>query len=142
MFTSLKRMTLLPASMPCADLNTTVMVGPSLQTRSTAIPTATTAATIGTIHTIEMRVRLRGAVIACGRSRRPLSSSAIAVAPFGGPSPDQTGVERHGCKHGQNHYRGEEGHARAGLRRHGRRQLHQCYDECDDEHVQHGPAPH
>ena len=50
MLTSLYFTNVLPASMPSADLNVIVIVGPSLAMRSHAMPIATSAATTGTIQ--------------------------------------------------------------------------------------------
>src|SRR5215467_814138 len=138
-FTSLYLTSVLPASIPSATLNMMVMVGPSVRIRSTAIPTAITAARMGMIHTMEIRERLRDTTVACASPSR--SPSAIFALPGRAGIPDETGVEGHRRQHGQDDHRGEEDHARTGLHGHERLQLHECDGEGVDEHVEHRPAP-
>lgn len=64
MVTSLYLIGVLPASMPPAALKTIVTVGPSARMRCAAMPTATSAAKTGTIHTIDSRLRGRGSTSA------------------------------------------------------------------------------
>src|SRR5215468_11603240 len=134
MLTSLYLMKVLPASTPSAALKTMVMVGPSLRTRWTAMPTATTAARIGMIQTTEMRARLRGTTVACGRSSRSVLSG-MAVPPDGDRVPDQAGVERFRRHHRQHDDRREEQDARPGLHPHQRLELDEGDGERVDEHV-------
>src|SRR5215472_5272208 len=138
-FTSLYLTSVFPASIPSATLNMMVMVGPSVRMRSTAIPTAITAARMGMIHTIEMRELFFETTVACASSSR--SPSAMFALPGRAGIPDETGVERHRRQHGQDDHRGEEDHARAGLHGHERLQLHEGHGERIDEHVEHRPAP-
>src|SRR5262245_32403666 len=107
MFTSLYLMKVLPASPPSAALKTMVMVGPSLRMRWTATPMATTAAKIGMIQMTEIRVRLFGTTVACGRLSR-LLLSAMSVLLACARIPDQAGVERFSCDHGQHNHRCEK----------------------------------
>src|SRR6267143_4941009 len=99
-----------------------------------AIPSATSAARIGMIQTAETRMRWRGTAIASGRWCRSDWSVMRGV-------PEETGIERRRCKHGQDHHRGEERQPRARLRCHQRLKLNQRDDERYDEHVEHRPAP-
>src|SRR5262252_6098124 len=138
-FTSLYLTSVFPASIPSATLNMMVMVGPSVRMRSTAIPTAITAARMGMIHTIEMRELLFETTLACASSSR--SPSAMISLPGRAGIPDETGVEGHRRQHGQDDHGGEEDHARTGLYGHQRLQLHERDGEGVDEHVQHRPAP-
>ena len=64
MITSLYLTNVLPASMPSAALKMIVMVGPSLRRRCIPMPSATSAATIGMIQMIEIRVRFGRATVA------------------------------------------------------------------------------
>src|SRR5206468_12861960 len=120
MFTSLYLMTLLPASTPWAILKTIVMVGPSLRTRWTAMPRATTAARIGMTQTTEIRARRLGTTVARGTSRRSVSS--VIESPYRAGIPDEPGVEGLGRDHRQYHHRREEQHSRTRLDRHPRLQ--------------------
>src|SRR5262245_31308329 len=138
-FTSLYLTSVFPASIPSATLNMMVMVGPSVRIRSTAIPTAITAARIGMIHTMEKRELFRDTTVACASSSR--SPSAMFALPGRAGIPDETGVEGHRRQHGQDDHRGEEDHTRAGLHGHERLQLHEGHGESIDEHVEHRPAP-
>src|SRR5215468_462731 len=137
-FTSLYLTSVLPASIPSATLNMMVMVGPSVRIRSTAIPTAITAARIGMIHTMEIRELLFETTLACASSSR--SPSAMFALPGRAGIPDETGVEGHRRQHGQDHHGGEEDHARTGLHGHERLQLYERHGEGIDEHIQHRPA--
>src|SRR5262245_3867479 len=139
MFTSLYLTNVLPASMPSAALKTMVMVGPSLRTRWTAIPMATTAARIGMTQTTEMRTRRRGTTVACGRSSRSMLSG-MTVPPGHGRVPDQAGIEGLRRYHRQHDDRREEEHPQAGLHRHQGLELYEGDGERVDEHVQHRPA--
>src|SRR5215470_7657516 len=138
-FTSLYLTSVFPASIPSATLNMMVMVGPSVRMRSTAIPTAITAARMGMIHTIEMRELFFETTVACASSSR--SPSAMFALLRRGGIPDETGVEGHRRQHGQDDHPGEEDHTRAGLHGHERLQLHESHGEGIDEHVEHRPAP-
>src|SRR5215468_8984861 len=138
-FTSLYLTSVFPASIPSATLNMMVMVGPSVRIRSTAIPTAITAARIGMIHTMEIRELFFETTVACASSSR--SPSAMFALLRRGGIPDETGVEGHRRQHGQDDHGGEEDHARTGLYGHQRLQLHERDGEGVDEHVQHRPAP-
>src|SRR5262245_30424254 len=128
MFTSLYLMNVLPASMPSAAVKTMRTVGPSLRMRWTAIPIATTAARIGMIQMMEMRVRVGGTTVACGMAP---DSAALAIErpPFARRIPEKPWVEGLGREHCQHHDRHEEDHARARLDRHQRLQLHERDDE-------------
>src|SRR5215469_16904916 len=137
--TSLYLTSVFPASIPSATLNMMVMVGPSVRMRSTAIPTAITAARMGMIHTMEIRERLRDTTVACATSSR--SPSAMFALPGRAGIPDETGVEGHRRQHGQDDHCGEEDHARSWLHGHERLQLHEGDGEGVDEHVEHRPAP-
>src|SRR5215467_1318086 len=134
-FTSLYLTSVFPASIPSATLNMMVMVGPSVRIRSTAIPTATTAARMGMIQTMEIRERLRDTTVACATASR--SPSAMLSHPGRAGSPDETGVEGPRRQHSQNDNRGEEDHARAGFHGHERLQLHESHGEGVDEDVEH-----
>src|SRR5215471_16458814 len=137
-FTSLYLTSVFPASIPSATFKRMVMVGPSVRIRSTAIPTAITAARIGMIQTMEMRELFFETTVACATSSR--SPSAMISLPGRAGIPDETGVERHRRQHGQDDHRGEEDHARIGLHGHERLQLHERRGERVDEHVEHRPA--
>src|SRR5689334_23531093 len=78
MLTSLYFTNVFPASTPWADLKITVIVGPSLMIRCTAIPIATSAANSGTIHTMEMRLCVLGTTVAWGKL--PLSAINVSRA--------------------------------------------------------------
>src|SRR5215467_7086554 len=138
-FTSLYLTSVFPASIPSATLNMMVMVGPSVRIRSTAIPTAITAARMGMIHTMEIRELFFETTVACATSSR--SPSAMIALPGRAGIPDETGVEGHRRQHGQDDHRGEEDHARSWLHGHERLQLHEGDGEGVDEHVEHRPAP-
>src|SRR5215813_10935976 len=138
-FTSLYLTSVFPASIPSATLNMMVMVGPSVRMRSTAIPTAITAARMGMIHTIEMRELFFETTVPCASSSR--SPSAMFALPGRARIPDETGVKGHRRQHGQDDHRGEEDHTRTGLHGHERLQLHEGHSERIDEHVEHRPAP-
>src|SRR5215813_282152 len=138
-FTSLYLTSVLPASIPSATLNMMVMVGPSVRIRSTAIPTAITAARIGMIHTMEIRELLFETTVACASSSR--SPSAMISLPGQAGIPDEARVEGHRRQHGQDDHGGEEDHARAGFHGHERLQLHERHSEGVDEDVEHRPAP-
>src|SRR5215831_2762667 len=138
-FTSLYLTSVFPASIPSATFKRMVMVGPSVRIRSTAIPTAITAARMGMIHTMDIRELFFETTVACATSSR--SPSAMFALPGGAGIPDETGVEGHRRQHGQDDYRGEEDDARAGLHGHERLQLHKRHGEGIDEHVEHRPAP-
>src|SRR5262249_18763353 len=139
MLTSLYLTNVLPASRPWASLKTMVMVGPSLRTCWTAIPMATTAATIGMIQTTETRARLLGTTVARGSVSRSLVSSM--VAPLGECRvPDESRIEGFGGDHRQPPHRREEQHPRPGLHRHQGLELDERDGERVDEHVQHRPA--
>src|SRR5262249_37613939 len=137
-FTSLYLTSVFPASIPSPTLNIMVMVGPSVRMRSTAIPTAITAARMGMIHTIEMRELFFETTVACAPSSRSPSAMFALLRRAG--IPDETGVEGHRRQHGQDDHRGEENHTRAGLHGHERLQLHERHGERIDEHVEHRPA--
>ena len=107
MLTSLYLMVVLPASRPSAALKTMVMVGPSLMMRWTAIPTATTAARIGMIQTMEIRARLWGTTVACGIPEGSRESAMVSLPDVGGV-PDESGVESLGRDHRQHDDRREE----------------------------------
>src|SRR6266540_3666064 len=92
MVTSLYLTKVLPASMPSADLKTTVIVGPSVRMRWTAIPMATTAARIGMIQMTDRRVRFGGSTVACGSGSAPVGSG-MAALPVRARIPDQARVE-------------------------------------------------
>src|SRR5574337_264053 len=139
MFTSLYLMKVLPASRPSPALKTMVMVGPSLKTRWIAIPMATTAARIGMIQTIEIRVPLFGTIVACGRLSRSMFS-AMPPIPVRPRIPDEARVEGLHRNHRQHDHRREKQHSRTWLHRHQRLQLHEGDGERVDEHVQHRPA--
>src|SRR5277367_5587371 len=102
MVTSLYLIKVLPASMPDAALKTMVIVGPSWRMRWIAMPMATTAASMGMIQIIEMRIRFARTTLASGRLLRSLS---LAMRGLGGIGtiPDQTRVERFGREHGEHH---------------------------------------
>src|SRR5882724_8364934 len=117
MVTSLYLTKVLPASMPSADLKTTVMVGPSVTMRWTAIPMATTAARMGMIQMTERRVRRGGSTVACGRGSGP-SGSGMAVLPVPACIPDETRIEGLHREHREHHHRHEEHHPGPGLYRH------------------------
>src|SRR5215472_12180137 len=138
-FTSLYLTSVFPASIPSATLNMMVMVGPSVRIRSTAIPTAATAARIGMIHTMEIRELFLDTTVACTTS--PRSPSAMISLPGRAGIPDESGVEGHRRQHGQDDHGGEEDHAWTGLHGHERLQLHERHGKRVDEHVQHRPAP-
>src|SRR5437867_3656751 len=109
MVTSLYLTKVLPASMPSADLKTTVMVGPSVTMRWTAIPMATTAARMGMIQMTERRVRRGGSTVAWGRGSVPPESD-MAALPLLARIPDQAGIERLHGEHGEYDHRHEEHH--------------------------------
>src|SRR4029453_4751672 len=134
MFTSLVLMKVLPASTPSAALNTMVMVGPSLKMLWTAMPIATTPAKIGMIQTTEIRVRLFGTTVACGRLSRLVLSAMLALLARA-RIPDQAGVKRFRCDHCQHDHRGEKQHPRTGLHCHQRLELHEGDGERVDEHI-------
>src|SRR5882724_5040486 len=135
MFTSLYLTKVLPASTPGADLKTIVMVGPSLRIRWIAIPMATTAARIGIIQTMEIRWRLGGTTVACGRlSRSVLSAMAVRLAR--GRIPDQARVEGLRRDHREHDHRREKYHPRTRLHPHQRLELHEGDGERVHEHVQ------
>src|SRR5215813_12529487 len=138
-FTSLYLTSVFPASIPSATLNMMVMVGPSVRIRSTAIPTAATAARIGMIHTMEIRELFLDTTVACTTS--PRSPSAMISLPGRAGIPDESGVEGHRRQHGQDDHGGEEDHAWTGLHGHEQLQLHEGDGEGIDEHVEHRPAP-
>src|SRR5215831_4312905 len=138
-FTSLYLTSVFPASIPSATFKRMVMVGPSVRIRSTAIPTAITAARMGMIHTMEIRELFFETTVACATSSR--SPSAMIALPGRAGIPDKAGVEGHRRQHGQDDDRGEEDHARTGLHGHERLQLHERHGEGVDEHVEHRPAP-
>src|SRR5215831_11645762 len=138
-FTSLYLTSVFPASIPSATLNMMMMVGPSVRIRSTAIPTAITAARMGMIHTMEIRELFFETTVACATS--PRSPSGMISLPGRAGIPDETGVEGHRRQHGQDDHGGEEDHARTGLHGHERLQLHEGDGEGVDEHVEHRPAP-
>src|SRR5215831_5582825 len=138
-FTSLYLTSVFPASIPSATFKRMVMVGPSVRIRSTAIPTAITAARMGMIHTMEIRELFFETTVACATSSR--SPSAMIALPGRAGIPDKARVERHRRQHGQDDHGGEEDHARAGLHGHERLQLHERHGEGVDEDVEHRPAP-
>src|SRR5512139_1643752 len=119
MITSLYLMNVLPASMPSAALKTIVIVGPSLRMRWTAIPTPTSAARTGMIHTIDRRLRLGATTVACGSSTSSLGSAMRAPARLVGV-PDQPRIERVGRDHRQHDHRHEVHDADARRHRHQR----------------------
>src|SRR5215470_20282770 len=79
MFTSLYLMKVFPASTPSADLKIIVIVGPSLMMRCIAIPMATTAARMGMAQITEIRWRLLGTTVACGRLSRSVLSAMMIL---------------------------------------------------------------
>src|SRR3990170_4958024 len=119
MFTSLYLTKVLPASRPSATLKTMVMVGPSLKTRWIAIPMATTAARIGMIQTIEIRVCFFRTTVACGRLSRSMLS-AMSPLPGRPRIPDEAGGEGLRRNHCQHDHRREKQHPRTRLHRHQR----------------------
>src|SRR5262245_9603446 len=129
MLTSLYLTNVLPASMPSADLNVTVIVGPSLAMRCTAIPIATSAATMGTIQIGEKRARRGGTATASGRS------SAGSATVFRRPIPYQPRIEGFRGEHRQHDDGHEVHHARSRLDRHQGSKLDQRYDVGVDEDV-------
>src|SRR5262245_31250046 len=139
MGTSLYLTTVLPASIPSAALKLIVIVGPSLSTRCTAIPSATTAATIGITHTTDTRARRRGTTTACATPPPSTGSSAMA-SPRPGSVPDQPRIEGLRRQHCQHDHRGEEQDTGPRLDRHQRLELHERDRERVHEHVQHRPA--
>src|SRR5215467_625616 len=138
-FTSFYLTSVFPASIPSATFKRMVMVGPSVRIRSTAIPTAITAARMGMIHTMEIRELFFETTVACASSSRSPSAMFALLRRAG--IPDETGVEGHRRQHGQDDHPGEEDHTRAGLHGHERLQLHEGNGERIDEHVEHRPAP-
>src|SRR6202171_2266610 len=124
MVTSLYLTKVLPASMPSADLKTTVMVGPSVTMRWTAIPMATTAARMGMIQMTEKRVRFGGSTVACGRGSRPVGSGMTAL-PVLARIPDQARVEGLHREHREHHHGHEEHHPGPRLHRHERLELNE-----------------
>src|SRR5258705_10089475 len=140
MVTSLYLTKVLPASMPSADLKTTVMVGPSVTMRWTAIPMATTAARIGMIQMTERRVRRGGSTVAWGRGSRP-AESGMAALPLLACIPDQAGIEGLHGEHGEHHHRHEEHHPGPRLHRHERLELDEGHRERVDEDIEHRPPP-
>src|SRR5262245_5127335 len=141
MFTSLYLMYVLPGSRPAASLNTIVMVGPSLSTRCTARPTATSAASNGMIQMIEIRVRLPEATVASGNSSsRLLSTMLVPPGSRCGRIPDKRRVEGPCREHRQHHDCPEEDDPWARLHRHQGLELHERDRERGDEHVEHRPA--
>src|SRR5262245_7754665 len=139
MFTSLYLTKVFPASTPSADLKTIVIVGPSLMMRWMAIPIATTAANIGMIQTMEIRVCLLGTTVACGKLLRSVLS-AMLVYPIQSRIPDEARVERLSSNHRQHNYSREKQYPRPRRDRHQRRELHQGNCERVDEHIEHRPA--
>src|SRR5262249_23926410 len=126
MFTSLYLMYVLPASRPAASLNTIVMVGPSLSACWTAMPTATSAASTGTIQMFEIRLRCREATVASGKSSsRLLSTMLVPPGSRCGRIPDQTRVEGLRRDHRQHHDCPEEDDPWARLHRHQGLELHE-----------------
>src|SRR5882724_2958936 len=140
MVTSLYLTKVLPASMPSADLKTTVMVGPSVTMRWTAIPMATTAARMGMSQITERRARFGGSTVACGTGSRPVGSG-MAALPVRARIPDQARVEGLHGKHRQHHHGHEEHHPGPGLHRHERLELDEGDGKGVDEHIEHGPPP-
>src|SRR5262245_25523114 len=136
MFTSLYLMKVWLASTPSAALKTIVMVGPSLKMRWIAMPMATTAAKSGMIQMMEMRWRLLGTTVACGRVSRLLLSamSVLLACPC---IPDQTGIKRFSGNHRQHDHRREKQHPGTGLHCHQRLELHESDGECVHEYIQH-----
>src|SRR5215471_49027 len=107
MLTSLYLMKVLPASMPSAAVKTMMTVGPLLRICCTAIPMATSAARIGMIQMMEIRVRFGGTTLACGSSSRPCGS-AIEGLPFARRVPEQTRIEGLRSEHRQHDHSHEE----------------------------------
>src|SRR5262245_14492220 len=138
-FMSLYFTKVLPASMPSAERNTMVMLGPSLSSRCTATPIATNAARIGMIQTGEMREGLGATTLARGISRDPALSAMCHARPVM-RIPQQARIERLRRQHRENDHGHEEWHSGTGLHRHQRLQLHQRHHEGVHEHVQHRPA--
>src|SRR5262249_15741416 len=110
--------------MPSAAVNTMAMVGPSLRNRCTAIPIATSAASIGTIKVGDMREGLGGVTVACGSSSRSGGSAMLHTSAIGG-IPDQTRIEGLRCEHRQDDDGHEEHDAKTRLDGHERRQLYE-----------------
>src|SRR5215467_15777012 len=124
MFTSLYLMSVLPASIPSAAAKTIVMVGPSLRHLCIAMPIATSAARIGMIQMTEIRVRLGGTTVACGRSPRS-DGSAMRNFHAAAGIPDEPCVERLRCEHREYNDCHEEYAPQSGLHRHERVELDQ-----------------
>src|SRR5213594_3943119 len=141
MVTSLYLTKVLPASMPSADLKTTVMVGPSVTMRWAAIPMATTAARMGMIQMTERRVRRGGSMVAWGRGSVPPESD-MAALPLLARIPDQAGIKGLHGEHGEYDHRHEEHHPGPWLHRHERLELYEGHRKRVDEHIEHGPPPY
>ncbi len=105
--TSLYLMKVLPGSIPSAARKESRIVGPSLRYCWTTIPTPTSAATIGMIHTTGTRVRFFGTLVASGTFARSAFSVICLLLSLAG-IPDQAGVERFRREDRQDDHRREE----------------------------------
>src|SRR4029077_12835958 len=93
-----------------------VIAGPSQRMRVTATQTPASAATMGTIHTSEIRVLLLLTARASG-ALGSIVSSGMAYLRYGHRIPDQTRIERLDRQHREHDDRREEEHAGRRLHR-------------------------
>src|SRR5580765_3136508 len=102
-------MVVLPASSPSAVRKTSVILGPSLRILVTATQVPMTAATIGTIQTMESRVRFFGTALASATGGTGGFPSGMRQHLFRtGRIPDQPRIERLDAEHRQHDHRREE----------------------------------
>src|SRR5262249_33101790 len=99
-----------------------VIFGPCARIRVTATHTPATAATIGTTHTTESRVRFRVTVL--DSDTDAVGPGMLHLAPPRG-TPYQPRVEASHRKHRQPHHRREEEEPEPGFDRHERLELHE-----------------
>src|SRR5471032_3296007 len=123
------------ASRPSAVRKLTVIFGPTDIQSWTTIDRPTNAATIGTSHTNDNRMRRR---LISGRVGAEDGGRALSYI-FNLCIPDKPGIETHGGEHRHHHYQTKKQDADPGLDGAQPSKLHQCGDQSHHQYVEHRP---